>query len=81
MATVRIKLNSAGIQALLQSREMQEDLLRRAEAIARSAGPGMQAGGAVVGDRAVARVWTATDEARRAEAERRALTLAIDAGR
>jgi hypothetical protein len=83
MAGVRVVLNSRGIVDVLQSEEVQRDLRRRAEAIANAAGgaPDFEAAVEVVGDRAMGRVWTATTEGKRAEAEDRALTRALDAGR
>jgi hypothetical protein len=78
---VKVKLNQAGVRKLLQSHEVQADLGRRARAIARSAGPGMEVDESVGANRARASVVTATFEARRAEATSRKLTRAIDAGR
>lgn len=81
MATVR--LNSRGVRAVLQSAEVEADLRRRAEAIAAAAGgePDFEAGAEVVGNRAMAWVVTATPDGKRAEAEDRALTRALDVGR
>jgi hypothetical protein len=83
MANVRVKLNSAGIREVLQSDETRADILRRAEAIKAAAGGGddYEAGAEVVGNRVMGWVVTATDEAKRAEAEDRTLTRALDAGR
>lgn len=83
MVTVRVKMISKGARAILRSDKVREDLERRATRIARAAG-GTQdfAVEAQVGaNRARASVRTATQKARRAEATRRALTRAIDAGR
>ena len=78
----KIKLNGAGFVALLQGPEVQADLKRRARRIALAAGPGMVAENVRLSrKRARVTVKTATPEARKAEAERRALTQAIDAGR
>lgn len=81
MARVRIELNGAGIRALLKSAEVQGDLERRARAIAAAAGPGHDVDSRVGATRARASVRTGSAEARRREAQERALTRAIDAGR
>lgn len=83
MPTIRIKLNSAGVRAVLQSAGVKADLRRRADAIAAAAGgaPDFESGVSVVGDRAMGYVRTATFEGRMAEARHRALTRALDAGR
>lgn len=80
---VRISRNSSGFRELMSSAEMQADLEARAERIATAAGgaPDFEAEVSVGRDRAHAFVKTANNEGRRAEAERRALTRAIDAGR
>lgn len=78
---IRIEINSAGIQALLKSGEVQDFLLSKAQRIAAAAGDGMEASSRVGKTRARASVITATKEARKAEATDRALTAAIDAGR
>lgn len=83
MATksVRIETNKAGIIALLQSAEVQNDLAARAGRIASAAGEGFEATSTSNRDRAVAFVSTTDYDSRKAEAEDRALTRAIDAGR
>lgn len=81
MALVKIKLNSRGISELLRHPNVVADLDDRAKRIARAAGPGMESESQVGRKRALALVWTATREARLAEAQSRALTSAIDAGR
>lgn len=83
MAKIRIKLDRAGIVKVLQSAEVEKDVSRRTEAIARAAGgaPDFEAHVSVVGDRVMGRVVTATYEGRMAEAKDRALTRALDAGR
>jgi hypothetical protein len=78
---IRIEVNSAGIQALLKSAEVQADLEDRARRIAAAAGDGMEASSRLGKTRARASVITATRKARIAEATDRALTSAIDAGR
>ena len=81
MAEIRIEVNSAGIQALLKSSEVQEFLKAKADRIAAAAGEGMEATSRIGRTRARASVVTATRAARRAEAVDRSLTKAIDAGR
>lgn len=78
---VRIEVNSAGIQALLKSDEVQAFLKAKADRIAAAAGEGMEATARIGRTRARASVVTATSAARKAEAVDRALTKAIDAGR
>jgi hypothetical protein len=78
---IRIEINSAGIQALLKSAEVQADLEARANRIAAAAGEGMEASSRIGKTRARASVITTTRKARLAEAEDRALTKALDAGR
>lgn len=77
----RIEINSAGIQALLKSDEVQALLQAKAERIAAAAGEGFEASSRLGATRARASVITATRAARKAEAVDRALTKAIDAGR
>ena len=77
----RLKLNKDGIVDLLQSEEVQQDLVARGARIAAAAGDGVEAELTKNRDRAVVFVRTETNEARKAEAEDRALTRAIDAGR
>lgn len=83
MARIRVRLNSRGIQEVLQSREVQDDLARRADAIKNAAGgePDFESGVSIVGDRAMGYVVTASTEGRLAEAKDRTLTRALDAGR
>lgn len=78
---IRIEVNSAGVQALLKSDEVQALLKAKADRIAAAAGEGMEATSHVGRTRARASVITATRAARKAEAVDRALTKAIDAGR
>jgi len=82
MAVTKVVLNGKGFQDLLQSAPVQEDLQRRARAIAAAAGEGFEVGEVkLTGRRARVQVFAATAEARQAEAVDRALTRAIDAGR
>jgi hypothetical protein len=75
------ELNSAGMEELLRSEDIRHDLERRARNIATSAGPGMSSSSTRGRRRAVAMAWTDTPEAMVAEATRRSLTRAVDAGR
>lgn len=77
----RIDHNEAAYEALLKSPGVQADLRRRGARIAARAGSGMEVESSVGANRARVSVRTATPAARRAEAEDRALTRAIDAGR
>lgn len=79
--SARIKINSSGIAALLQSAAVQNDLAARAERIADAAGKGFEATATTNRDRAVAFVRTTDYQSRKDEAEHRVLTRAVDAGR
>ncbi len=81
--SVRIALNPAGVVALLQSAEIAADLEARGNRIAEAAGgaPDFEVRSTRNRDRAIAFVTAATPAGRKAEAEDRALTRAIDAGR
>lgn len=82
MATkVRIQINSPGVVAVLSDPGVARDLAERGERIAAAAGDGFEVDATRNRDRSVVFVTTATTEARKAEAEDRALTRAIDAGR
>lgn len=81
MNVLRIEINHAAVAQLLKSPGVQADLERRARRIAAAAGPGNEVDVAIGRTRARATVRTATTEARVAEATRRALTTAVDAGR
>lgn len=79
--SVRLKLNQAGVRAILGSAEVAAELEARGQRIAAAAGPGHRVDVTKNRDRAVVFVTTDTTEARKAEAESRALTRAVDAGR
>lgn len=81
MAQVRVELNHAGIRQMLQSPEVEAELLRRAKLIAAAAGPGFEPDSEVGRSRARASVITATFEARLDEARNHTLERAMDAGR
>lgn len=78
---VRVELDSKGIAEFLRSPEVEADMGRRARNIARAAGDGMHSATVQGRDRVSGQVWTGTIGARRAEAEGRDLTRALDAGR
>lgn len=78
---VIVKMNSRGAAALLKGAEVQADLKERADRIAAAAGPGFEAEVKVGRTRAMASVTATTADAQRAEANDRALTRALDAGR
>lgn len=79
----RIEVNRATVQALLRSEEVMQNLLPRGERIAGAAGgrEDFEVTATTNRDRVVVFVTTASHDARKAEAEDRALTRAIDAGR
>lgn len=81
MTIKKLVLNKEGVRQLLRSDEMVADLRRRARNIANAAGPGHRIDVGKGRYRARAAVITDTLEARLAEAHRRSLTSAIDAGR
>lgn len=81
MATVRVLLNRKNVRALLKSPEIKAELERRAENIARVAGPGHRVVSEIGRNRARAAVITVTIPAMLAEARDRNLTRALDAGR
>lgn len=81
MANPRVKVSSKGARAILQSAEVQADLRRRTRAIAAAAGPGMLSEVEVGPNRARGSVRTGSAVARKREAESKALTRALDAGR
>lgn len=80
-AKLRLKLHTEGAVALLTDSKVQADLVARGSRIAAAAGDGIVVQAERGRDRSVVFVTTATHDARRAEAESRALTRAIDAGR
>ena len=81
MARSRIVFHHAGFDAVRSSPGVQADLHRRAQAIAEAAGDGFEVNERVGKHRARASVRTETFKARRAEAQDKVLTTAIDAGR
>jgi len=79
VSKVRVKLS--GVPALLKSREVQADLLRRGRAIAVAAGPGHEVEVSVGRSRARCGVWTDTFDAKLDEAKSPRLVAAMNAGR
>lgn len=77
----RIEINSAGAREILRSPKVLAEMERRARAIAQAAGPGFEVEARLGANRARASVRAATFEARRAEAENRSLSRALEAGR
>lgn len=78
---MRIVLNRRNIRQLLRSEAVRADLKRRADNIARAAGPGHTVDSEIGRNRARAAVITTSFQAMHAEARNRNLTRAIDAGR
>jgi hypothetical protein len=81
MSTMRIVLNLHGFRKLRQSPGVQRDCRRRAEQIARAAGPGHAVESMVGATRARASVRTDTFEAARNESRHGTLSASIDAAR
>lgn len=81
MGLDKLTLNSAGVAELLKSAAVRADLEGRARAIASAAGEGFEADSEVGSKRARASVRTTDFASRKAEAQDRALTRAVDAGR
>jgi hypothetical protein len=77
---IRVELNEKGVAELLNSAAVRDDLVRRGEAMAGAAGDGFEVSTSHT-DRVRVTVRAETIDAKRAEAEDRALTRAIDAGR
>lgn len=82
MAKIKVEVHKEAVSALLRGPEVRRDVEARAHRIAAAAG-GAPDFEVVTGttDRAHASAVTASTKGRRAEAENRALTRAIDAGR
>lgn len=80
MTTVKIKWNRAGFSEVRKSPGVAAELDRRARRIAQSAGSGMQVTSRIGRTRARSSVFTATTEARLAEATDRSLSRALGRG-
>ena len=81
MTEFRLELDDSGIKALLKSEGVRREIQRRVDNVAAAAGEGMKSQTYTGRDRVRGMVWTSTPAARRAEAERRSLTRAMDAAR
>ncbi|MER2134185.1 MAG: hypothetical protein ABS910_05830 [Arthrobacter sp.] len=81
MAKSKIKLNSSEVRRVLKSREIQADLVSRAERVAAVAGSGFEVRTNIGPNRARAAVVAVSSKAQRAEAKSGALSKALDAGR
>ncbi|MGO2080280.1 hypothetical protein [Glutamicibacter arilaitensis] len=77
----RIRFNYAGFNAVRRSEGVRADLEARAQRIAAAAGPGFETKSTLNPGRAGVLIFADTHEAMVAEAEDKALTRAIDAGR
>ena len=80
MQAVKIVWKRNGYTDVRKSPGVVADLDRRARRIAQAAGPGMEVTSRIGRTRARSSVFTATPEARRAEATNRALTRALHRG-
>lgn len=81
MATARVVINNAGVTAILRSSRVLDDLKRRGEAIAETAGVGYEVQTWTGRRRVRVTVRTATTRARATEAREHRLLSAISAGR
>ena len=81
MAKIRVVANHKGAREILTSTQLAKHLSGVADRIAEAGGEGMITEVTTLGERACAVVVTATPRAMVAEANHRALTRAIDAGR
>ena len=80
--SIRVEMNSRGAVAIMKSPAVMADLLRRGNAIRNAAGgQGFMVTSRVGSTRARVSVITSTDRGRRAEAQDRTLTRALDAAR
>lgn len=80
MSNVRVDTNYRALGVLLKSREVETDLLARAQRIATEAGEGFVAKSMIGHTRAIAWVVTDTPRAMVVEARDRVLSAAIQAG-
>lgn len=81
LKVVKVQPNSAGAIALLRGSEVKADIFGRGKRVRDAAGDGFEMKAAFGPDRAGVMVYADTDDARLAEAENRALTRALNAGR
>lgn len=78
---VKIKLDDRGMKTIKRLPEIAADIEKRTRKVAAAAGPGMRSKVSQGRDRVRGTVWTGTYAAKKAEAEDRALTRALDAAR
>ena len=78
---VRLELNREGVAALMKSPEVQAELAERGGRVLAAAGEGHELKASVGRNRARVKVFTRSQHAKNAEAKRRNLTLALEAGR
>lgn len=78
---IRLEMNIPAMIKIMQSPAVMNELTRRANQVQAAAGPGHMVTSRIGRTRARVSVITATDRARRAEAQDRALTRALDAAR
>ncbi|MFF0942693.1 hypothetical protein ACFYE2_00485 [Kocuria sp. CPCC 205300] len=81
MAKIRIELDQKGVRSLLRSEAVGKSVEAVGQKIADAAGEGFEVDVWQGKDRVRATVETKTYEAQRAEAEERALSRALEAGR
>lgn len=83
MAKARVTLLLNGLNAVMKSQGVADDLHHRGERIARAAGPGFSATSNAPAHRWVARTWVRAEtiDARAREARGDVLKRALDAGR
>lgn len=77
----KAKINSAGARTILRSAEVRRMLEAEARTMAALAGPGFEASSEVGPNRARAEVYARSMAARKAEAQSRALTIALGSRR
>ena len=78
---IRVQVDKSGVAKLLRAEGIAADLAARGDRIAAAAGDGFESRVWQGRDRVRATIRTGTMEARRAEAEDRALSRALAAGR
>ena len=81
MSRVKIKLNRAGVQALLRSKEVQADLKKRADAIRAGAGDGYTSDVSAGGKRARATVAATEPRAMAHELKHKSLVAGLSRGK
>lgn len=79
--SIRLEMNYAEMRRIMKSPGVMADLMRRGNAVRAAAGSGFMVSSRIGSTRARVSVITANDRGRRAEAENRTLTRALDAAR